>query len=373
MSLLLSKRWFHGIASRTALCGYGTSEPTVLRAGIMGKRAGWLNGRFWLGMACSTLFLFLAFRNVQWTELWAVLQGVNWVYMSAAIGLYILILVVRGFRWWVLLTPLGPTTAWDAFTYINIGYMANDLLPLRAGEVIRAVLLGEKKSISKSAVLATIVVERLLDILAVVVLAFILMLVMPIPLLVKQAVLVAGGLGSLAVIGLWWAAGRSLGMKIESSLTSCRSLHFCGIDLKALAHRGLELAWSFSSGLAVLRSPGQVIMTIGYSILAWGLGVGFTVLVMETSHLALPWTASILVIVVVNLGAVIPSSPGFIGVVHFLAMTALLPWAVEQAAALGFAIVYHAIPFLTTVLLGLLFLWSEGFGLKYVTQTGVRS
>ncbi len=131
----------------------------------------------------------------------AVLQSLDWSYLHAAIVLYVLHLVVRGQRWQVLLAPLRHLTVRDAFAYVNIGYMANDLLPLRVGEVIRAVLLGKKNGIIKRAVLATVVVQRLLGILSLAALTVILMFTMPIPPLVKQTAVAFGGVSCLVAAG----------------------------------------------------------------------------------------------------------------------------------------------------------------------------
>lgn len=334
-----------------------TMPSPSLRAS--GEKAWWADYRFWLGMACSALFLFLAFRKVQWPQLSAALQAVDWRYLLLAAVVFIVKQVVRGLRWQVLLAPLGLLKVRDAFAYLNIGHMANNLLPLRAGEVVRTVLLGEKTGFSKSAVLATIVVERLLDILVLVAFSFVLTLMMPIPPLMKQSALAFGAVGGLGVVGLWWVAGHVFAGEAQRSSESKRVMHFGGSKLSGLVQKVHRLGRSFVSGLAVVRSPGQSGAAVGYSTLAWGLGVGSTWLVMRACHLDLPLTAALLVVVVVNLGAAIPSSPGFIGVVHFLAVVALAPWAVERSAALGFAIVFHAQSFLITVGLGVVYLGLE--------------
>lgn len=324
--------------------------------------AWWAQRRLWLGIACSVLFLFLAFRNVHWAALGATLQAVDWRYLGLATVVYILRLVAGGLRWRALLTPLGWLTGREAFAYLNIGHMVNNLLPLRAGEIIRAVLLGEKRGFSKSAVLATIVVDRLLDILVLVGLTFFLMLVMPVPPLVKQSALVLGGVGCLVVAGLWWVAGRvnpSGAPRRQGAWSTQYFGRFRGGKLSTLMQKVLRFGRSFASGLVAVRSPRQAGAAVGYSVVGWGFGVWFAWLVLHACHLQLPWTAALMVVVVVNFGAAIPSAPGFIGVMHFLAVVALTPWAVEQNAALGFAVVYHAQGFLITVGLGVMYLLLE--------------
>lgn len=322
-----------------------------------GRTAWWADYKFWLGIACSALFLFLAFRKVQWAELGSTLQSVDWRYLLVATAVFILKQFVRGLRWHILLIPLGQLRTMDAFAYLNIGLMANNLLPFRAGEIARAVLLGQRKGFSKSAVLGTIVVERLVDVLVLAALAVLLMLVMPIPSLVKQSALALGGVGCLGVAGLWVVAGRVFP---SDKLVLPRPSESNGNPkLGGLAEKVRILVRSFASGLASLRSPLQAAVAVCYSTLAWALAVGFAWLVLQACHLDLPWEAALMVILVVNFGTAIPSSPGFIGVAHFLAVLALEPWELPRSAALGFAIVLHAQSFLITLVLGLLYLWLE--------------
>ena len=315
-------------------------------------------------MVCSALFLILVFRNVRWIELAAVLQTVNWATLLLAAALYALSLVMRGLCWQSLLAPLGPVTTKEAFSYANIGYMANNLLPLRAGEVIRAALLAEKRRFSKSAVLATIVLERLLDVLILGVLTVLLMVVMPIPSLAGRSILVTVIVGCLGIIGVWWAAGRSWTDLKGERLP--RWLHRRALRV------AVSLGRSFSGGLSAVRSVKQAGLAGFYSLLAWMLVCGSIYLMMLASQLRLPWHAALLVMVVVNLGSVIPSSPGSIGVVHFLAVVALSPWIVNREVAVGFSIVLHAVSVLVTVVLGGACLWTERIGIGRVNKAGLE-
>jgi uncharacterized protein (TIRG00374 family) len=331
----------------------------------------WTQRKFWLGMACSAVFVFLTFRNVHWSELGEALLAVDWALLSAAIGLLIVNLVARGFRWRALLAPLGPVKPSVTFAYINIGYLGNAVLPLRAGEIIRVVLLARKVRFSKSAVLATVVVERVLDVLSLVTLTLLLMLVMPIPPLVKKSALAAAGLAGLAVVGLWWAHGRASGIAAQDPGAPPgfdRISRLAGDRLGPLIARVGELGRSFTGGLAALRSPRLSGLAIGNSALAWALSLGSTWLILRACHVEVPWTAALMVIVVINFGVAIPSSPGFIGVMHFLAVVALEPWEVERSVALGFAVVFHATAFLVSTALGAACLAYEGVEVGSLTE-----
>jgi uncharacterized membrane protein YbhN (UPF0104 family) len=107
--------------------------------------------------------------------------------------------------------------------------------------------------------------------------------------------------------------------------------------------------------------------------MAWMLVCGSIYLMMLASHLRLPWRAALLVLVMVNLGSIIPSSPGSIGVVHFLAVMALSPWMIEREVAVGFSIVLHAVSLLVTVVLGGACLWKEKIGLVSVNKASFQA
>jgi uncharacterized protein (TIRG00374 family) len=341
-----------------------SSDPAIGMFRISIARKSYAPGKLWLGVVCSVLFLVLVFHNVRWMELADVLQTVNWPTLLLAAALYALSLVVRGLCWQALLTHLGPVTKAEAVSYANIGYMANNLLPLRAGEVIRATLLGSKRGFSKSAVLATIVLERLLDIMILGALAMLLMLAMPIPPVVKQSVIVTVFIGCLGLVGIWAATGRSW-----SSLSAER---LEGWLARPAVRTAIRLAQSFAKGLSGVRSLKQAGAAGFYSLLAWTLVCGSIYLMMLAAQLRLPWHAAVLVMVVVNLGSVIPSSPGSIGVVHFLAVVAVSPWAVDQELAVGFSIILHAVSVLVTLVLGGASLWTEKIGIGRVNKASLE-
>lgn len=326
--------------------------------------------KFWVGLAISAITLVLALRGVRWTELLAALQAVDLRILLLAVVAFVLNLAARGLRWQTLLQPLSPVSWQEAFAFLNIGYMANDLLPLRAGEVIRAVLLASKKQCSTAAVLGTVVVERLLDMLTLAGLALLLMQLMPLPALVKQSALIAAGVAAAAWGALWWAAPRlaspSPRVPGERSTPLRLPASLAGINLRPVGDLLHRLTRAFATGLAALRSPRQGGLAAGYSLLAWALVLASTWLVLRACQLHLPWTAALMVVVVVNLGLALPSSPGFVGVMHFLAVMALTPWSVAPSAALTFAIIYHGVSFLVTLVLGLLYLWREGLKLAHI-------
>lgn len=116
-----------------------------------------------LGVAISGLLLFVALRKVDFSEFWASLQAVNGWYLLLSVVVTLVSFALRALRWQHLLSPLKAVSFRSSLQVTMIGFMANNLLPVRMGELVFAYVMGEKENISKSASLATVVLFRLCD------------------------------------------------------------------------------------------------------------------------------------------------------------------------------------------------------------------
>ena len=315
------------------------------------------NSQFWIGLAVSGLFLFLALRNMHWGEVWASIRTarIYLIVLSSAIlyGGW----VVAAYRWRVLLTPASGLRTRDAFAYIAIGYMANSVLSMRLGELARATLLGLTRRLGISRVLGSIALERVLDLLAVIAIAIVLTLAMDIPPVIQTGVVTLGTGGVGILIFLVLLAFHQERLPRVTAILSKFIPH-------RLAENVMALVQNFSAGAGVLRKPVGVFVVCGLSALVWGLYGLSTWLATRAFHLPVPWYGALFVLVVINLGCAIPSSPGYIGVYHYLAVLALSPWVPDRNAALAYAIGTHALSILGNVGMGSLFLAREGISLK---------
>jgi uncharacterized protein (TIRG00374 family) len=303
--------------------------------------------------------LVLAFRGVVWADLWRSLNRVNLVLVLAAVALLAGSLVARAFRWQALLTPFAHTPFSDACSYTLIGYLVNNVLGLRLGEVVRAGLLGEKSHTSKSSVLATVVLERLLDVLSLLGLVAILLVMLDLPPIVRDSILLVEAMAVLIVIllGVMAWRGGDIGHLLPGFLPS------------KLYARLSALLVSFAQGLRVLKSGKDVLIATAWSLLSWILFAGSTLLFMMASSLSrLPWYAALLVVVVTNLGSAIPSSPGFVGGFHFLVVFSLKLWAVPQGDALGFAVLVHGVDYVVVTMLGVVALLRENIAFRQLRR-----
>lgn len=315
---------------------------------------GWQVG---LGLTISGLFLFLALRNVHWPDVWTAWRGARGDLLGLGAVLLVAAWGIAAIRWCVLLAPAPGLRVRDTFAYITIGYLANTVLPLRLGDLARATLIGRKKALGISRALGSIALERVLDLLTLIGITLVTALVVEIPAPIKNAVttLAAGGLGALFAL-MYLAFHQQRLQRIADLLA------------KIISHRIAEkimiLIRNFSSGADIVRRPGGMLAVFSLSLLGW-LVVGMSVLIwIRAFQLPVPWYSAFFVLIMVNLGSAIPSSPGYVGVYHYLAVLALSLWGPDRNAALAYALGTHALNMLANVGLGAFFLTREGISLR---------
>ena len=315
----------------------------------------------WLGLALSLLFLGLALRNVEWAGVWAAWRAARPDLLLLGTALLVGSWMAAAVRWKILLSSALDIRVRDTFAYVSIGYLAKTVLPLRLGDLARASLIGRKKNVGISRSLGSIAIERLLDVLTLVALTLVLTRVLEIPAPIQAGLtgMVAAGLVGLAGLMVVSLNRRHL-PKIGGWLAK--------VMPRRLADRVLTLLGNFSSGADVLHRPSGIFLAVMLSGLVW-LCAGMGTLAWVTAfHLAVPWYAGFFVLVVVNLGSAIPSSPGYVGVYHYLAVLALSLWTPDRNAALAYAIGTHALNMLANVGLGSWFLAREGVSLRSLRE-----
>lgn len=309
--------------------------------------------KFWSGLLISAVFLVLALRDVAWGEVLEAWASARPGLLVAGTVLLVLSWGISAARWRVLLIPAEGLQVRDTFAYICIGYLANTVLPLRLGDLARATLIGRNKGIGISRALGSMAFERILDLFALLGLALALTLAMEIPPLIRAGI---ASMTGVALGGLLFLVVIALNRKRMDALA--RLLARFGSE--RIADRVTTLLSNFTSGVGALHRPGLLAAVAFLSLLVWGcagLAVG---LWTDAFNLAVPWFAPFFVLVVINLGSAIPSSPGYVGVYHYLAVLALAVWIPDRGPALAYALGTHALNMLANVALGAWFLSREG-------------
>ena len=340
-------------------------------------------GKFWIGLALSALLVALFFVTVDFGHMLGALASANYLYVAPAVGLYMVGVVFRTMRWQALLLHIKHVSNRRLFPVVVIGYMANNLLPMRLGEVVRSYYLGERERISKSSALATIFIERVFDALT------LLLFVAVVALFVPVSGVAAGFGKQWGVAPELLAAGLSLpfvaafGVMLLFSRWPDRTRNVAIAMIKPLPRRfpherALHIIDYFLAGFAPLASLRMIGLLFVLSVPVWafetglfyliGYSFGFHHIYDNLWHLA---AAMALVTALANIGSSIPSSPGGIGLFELIARETLvlLPLAVvDRSEAAAFAAVSHFALLLPMIILGQVFLWAGNMSLRRLAR-----
>jgi len=332
----------------------------------MGKRNFW---SILLGLLISAVFLYLIFRNVNFSELGAARKGANYLWLIPNIFFVVLAMFQRAERWKYMLKPLLHMKYGKLLSATCIGFMANNVLPLRLGEFVRAYALAKnERRITKSASLATIFVERMVfDLLALLLILAVILMFAPIK--VDGEFKVGATLSLLvAVTGLIFAV--VIVMKPEGSgRLITKYLFFLPEKVKAAIN---QTVIKFSRGLLFLKNFKYTVWVSAHTLFLW-LCMGISnIFVFYAFGFDLPIYASYVLLIVVSISILIPSSPGFIGVYHGGVVWTLHYFGIGADEAVSCAIVLHAAQFIPITLMGFIYLYKEGMTLKQLEKEAMK-
>jgi len=324
----------------------------------MGAMKRW---QFWVGIAISVVFLYLALRGLGLKDFSKAVIKANYWWLIPGVLVYLLGLYVRSWRWHYLLRPVKPIRARTLFPIVCIGYMGNNIYPARAGEVLRTVILKRDEGVPISASAATIIVERIFD--GVVMLGFVFINLPELARLTASSGFV-GSIQTVALVGTGVFVGALLVFLFGAMFPEKVE-----IIVKALVQRLVPFKFrekiigiteKFLEGLGALRSPRDVWMVFFTSVLIWLLETSKYWFVMHAFSFSVSFFALMLMNGIVNLATTIPSAPGYVGTFDAPGIAVLQAYGVDKAVAAAYTLVLHLALWLPPTLLGMFFLLREG-------------
>ena len=301
-------------------------------------------------------------RGVNAADVWEKTRQADPRLLALGVGVTMMTYALRALRWQYLLAPIGPTRFSTAFQTTVIGFAASFLLPARAGEVLRPYLLAKRENLPPTSAFATVILERLLDLVTVLLLfGIFVMSVDPASLSgdpalyakIKTGGLLAAGASVAGFLMFFFLAGHpeKLGawaLKIERILPA------------KLARATAALVESFAQGLVVMRRPAHLLGSLALSFPLWlsiALGIWVT---SRAFHMTFGYMGSFLVMTILVVGVAVPT-PGQVGGFHTAYKIAVTTFfGASEATAVGAAIVLHAISNLPVTLLALFFMAKMG-------------
>jgi glycosyltransferase 2 family protein len=299
-----------------------------------------------IGLAVTAGCMYLAVRGVDIDDAADALRESDLIWLVPAIPVFAAGIVLRGVRWWALYDADQRPPLRAVMYALLVGYFFNNILPARAGEAARVIALHSRAQTPRAETIATVVVERVYDILA---LLLILLCTYPwlpeISWLRNAAIL--GGVVTVLLAVLIVLIVRYDARAVHWLLSPLRRIKRAGV-----AERVEVAAVNATRGLVALRDPRVAFRGLALTIASWVvLAISFWIL-MDAFHLDLPLAAAILVIVAINLSLVLPSSPAALGVFEAATIIALNAFDVPHADALSYALVLHLLNLVPFLLIG---------------------
>ena len=306
------------------------------------KRAGYLAS----ALVITVLALVYALWGVDYPELGRLVSSADYRVLLPFAVFLVLFYLVTGLRWNLILRPLGRFSLRQTGPAMMIGFAGNNVLPAHLGELVRAVVFGRLFALPASGVLMTLIVERLLDVFAILFFYFLAVaLIDPFPESIRLgAELIAGAMAAVCAVIVLFLRFPAVFVRLWEGLA-----HWLPVRVR---RRGGQLLENAATALSALKSPGMLLVMLAYSLLKWlssGAIVWLSLLAFDT-RISLP--VSMIVIAVSAVALTVPSAPGFFGSMQAAYVFALLPFGVSREIALAASVLALVFQWLTVTLFG---------------------
>jgi uncharacterized protein (TIRG00374 family) len=302
-----------------------------------------------IAIPLAGLLLYLSLKGLDWAEFGRVISAGQYGFLGVVALMGSVNYFIRSQRWRVLLQKEQAVGALTMFWATMIGYLGNAYLPARAGEVLRSVALGKRTGISAGYILATALVERIIDVAALILIgAICLGVVQALPPIFQTGMIL---LAALAVGGLIFLF---LLPSLEPFLQSVIRRFIKNEIWKA---KILELLERFIQGFSVLRDLRRIALFLVFTAGIWMLDGLITMIAAQIIQQTLSLPQALLLLVGFGLSSAIPSTPGYIGVYQFVAVTILVPFGFTQSQAIAYALIAQISNYVVVSFWGLIALW----------------
>jgi uncharacterized protein (TIRG00374 family) len=328
---------------------------------------GWI-----IAIGLAAILLYFALRNVDWNEALETARGGRVEYLILAAAALALSYFFRSLRWRVLLSadkPLHPlTTYWG----IWVGYLGNSVLPARAGELLRSVMIGRKAEINIGFALATTLTERIIDAGVLVLIALVSISALAD---VPETLLI--GARTMAVVAVVGIAGVLIAPRLEKPLLAALAWLLDKLPLPSgLSAKIDQFAARFLNGMRALQHPGRAAGFAVWTAGAWAVDVVVAWCVGMAFGIALTAPQIALLLAALGLASAAPSTPGYVGIYQAVAVSVLTPFGYTDSQAIVFIIAFQAVSYTMVIAFGALGLWrlnTGGLRLSEAIAEGKRS
>lgn len=315
----------------------------------------WRKPQVWLGVLFSIGALYLAFRDVDWTEFGAALAGAQYLWLIPSAVMLLIAVWIRGERWRWLFGAQRDNL--PRARYVNataIGYLVSNTFPLRLGELARLFFIARDKKQTYGLAASTIVVEKVLDVLVVLGILIVIVLSgsLPVPEWARQGALVSGVLfGGALVVMLIMVWQRALVLRLAGIVLA----HISRLDRA----KWLGVLGHVLDGFTVLQPGLPLVMVLFWSVAGWLCSAVTLYLSLLAFVPEATFTYALFTTVVTTFVLLLPATPSGLGPMQLGIQQALVAFGVNSNVALSFAIVFHVMEIIVMDLFGVVCLLRE--------------
>lgn len=318
--------------------------------------------KFWVGLVISVAALWFALNGIKFDQVGDSFSRLNLWILALSLIPYFMNLFLKITRWQLLFSPGPKIRLGRLWATLNISYLFNTVLPARLGEVVRGYAISRSEHITPVRALSTIFLEKIMD-----VMTMFIFLVCLLPFLklgddIKQAAFITGGL----VVAAFLVCMLMAAFRKQSEAVVRWFLRFVpgrfreplfNLVREVLDVLGILLNFKLSLNLRAQSIMLWLLVVIDYMMVAWALNISMS------------FEVAMVLLIALNLGMVVPSAPGYIGVFEALVKVALLPFFPGQESLLiSFGLLLHITGYLPVIMLGAYYTWREGLTLGKIPE-----
>ncbi len=302
---------------------------------------------YWLiAILLAIVLLYFSLRGIDWLQVWNILRRAKIAFVALWLFLVTVAMVLRVLRWRVLLRSRAAVGFGTAFWATAAGYLGNSFLPARAGELVRTVMVSGRSGLSTAFVLTTALSERLCDAIALVIISSVVLLTLPV-----RPGWFSHAAKPFAIIGLCGVTAIIVLPKLERLWRKLLGYAPVPVTIKDKLSSILE---HILTGVRALHNPFRLLRFVGFTALIWLTDAVSTQIGMHSlgMHISLP--VAFLLIAGLGLGSALPSTPGYVGIYQFVAVTVLVPFGFSQTDAIAYILLAQAVQYVVITFWGLL-------------------
>jgi uncharacterized protein (TIRG00374 family) len=297
----------------------------------------------------AAVLLYYSLRGIEWRQVARIIAGAAPGRLILTAGIGTVTLFLRACRWRILLNAEGAVSASTAFWATAAGYFGNNFLPARAGELVRTFMISSRSALETTYVLATALSERVADAVVLVIISAVVLLILP-----AQPGWLAGAARPFAILGLLGALGIAVLPLLEPVARSAFERAPLPHSLRPRVITAMEHGLR---GIRVFHDARRLSGFLGLTVLIWCLDALGTVTAGAALGLRIPISLAFLLIAGLGLGSALPSTPGYVGIYQFVAVTVLTPFGFSRTDAIAYILVAQAVMYVVIGFWGSLGLW----------------